>query len=109
MSKIVLAWKLFWRIWRFLQEVQQDAKQRLSPERARVDRLATERWLDELWIGRDEGWRKYITFDDDLIEYGRQYLKSAKLDAVVNGSSLDCAKARDAMRSQGGMRGYHQP
>ena len=98
MGKIILAVKLFWRIWKFVREVQDNAAERLSPDRARQDRLVVEGWLDDQWSLRDVTWRKLIRVDDDLIRYGQAFLKSKNLNDVLNGSSLDCAKARNAMR-----------
>ena len=91
-----MAWQVFWAVWKWIREVEDDAEARLSPERARADRL----WFEALSYALATGdlarlpkWLrpalKIMHLNNTFGVYALNLLKSEKLTKAMTGGTLE--------------------
>jgi hypothetical protein len=109
-KNILLAWHVFWAIYAWIKQIEDNAEARLSRDHAAADRLFLEALSYDLAKGN--AWRlpkwlrpilQRIHLNNDFGFYMLNVLKSSKLTTALTGDSLARARAVDAMR--GGMIG----
>lgn len=105
MSKLIMAWRVFWAVYGWIRQIQKQGEARLTPKHACADRLRLESlfydmamgnlWRLPKWLRPVCGW---LSIDNAFGRYMMHLLKSGKLNAALNGDSLSRARAVDAMR-----------
>lgn len=89
-KQLCLAVQVGHQVYRFLREVAVKGKARLSPQRAKADRLATEDAIhDFLTTKANTGYWAWTDLDNDFAIYAENYLKSRHLTELAGRKSRE--------------------